>query len=31
MKIRLMEVGPFCTNCYLAENEDTKHAVLIMP
>ena len=29
MKIRLMEVGPFCTNCYLAENEETKHAVLM--
>ena len=31
MKIRLMEVGPFCTNCYLVENEKTKHAVLIDP
>jgi glyoxylase-like metal-dependent hydrolase (beta-lactamase superfamily II) len=31
MKIRLMEVGPFCTNCYLAENEETKHAVIIDP
>ena len=31
MKIRLMEVGPLCTNCYLAENEETKHAVMIDP
>ena len=31
MKIRLMEVGPLCTNCYLAENEETKHAVLVDP
>ena len=31
MKIRLMEVGPLCTNCYLAENEETKQAVLVDP
>ena len=31
MKIRLLEVGPFCTNCYLVENEKTKHAVLVDP
>ena len=31
MKIRLMEVGSFCTNCYLVENEKTKHAVLVDP
>ena len=26
-----MEVGPLCTNCYLAENEETKHAVIVDP
>ena len=31
MKIRLMEVGPLCTNCYLAENEETKQAVMVDP
>jgi hydroxyacylglutathione hydrolase len=31
MKIKRMVVGPIQTNCYLVENEETKHGVLIDP
>lgn len=31
MKIKQMEVGPIMTNCYIVENEETKHGVVIDP
>lgn len=31
MKIKQMEVGPIMTNCYIVENEETRHGVLIDP
>ncbi len=31
MKIKQIQVGPIGTNCYLVENEETHHAVLVDP
>ena len=31
MKVKIMEVGPVITNCYIVENEKTGHAVVVDP
>lgn len=31
IKIKVMEVGPVVTNCYIIENETTRHAVIVDP